>query len=89
MSARVFDFYAFIAARFDGKSRSAATHVAEAKAARDIRRRARADEISAKCSAAGKLGAAAARGKPRHCALCRSAGHYRNACPRKQETCHG
>jgi hypothetical protein len=35
--------------------------------------------------AAGRVGGAAARGRPRHCGICHETGHNRSVCPQREE----
>jgi hypothetical protein len=79
MSARIYDFSTFFGARrYNGLPVVESARRAEAAYQDRLKREARARDRSA----AGKLGAAAAKGKPRHCGWCRERGHNAGNCPR-------
>lgn len=89
MSARVFDLDTIRNGhRYGAHTFAARVALAELKATNDRQWAERERAIRAKRSAAGKLGAAAAKGKAKHCRFCREQGHYGNACPRR-EADHG
>jgi hypothetical protein len=78
MSARIYDFSTFYGCRnYNHLPVAESARRAEVSYQDRVKRMARARQQSA----AGKLGAAAAKGKPRHCRNCHERGHNSGNCP--------